>query len=92
MFLTQRRKDAKKTSGTPQRFAPLRLCARGLPLWLGCLGLVFAAATSSFATQVTPRVPVVLSTDVGNEIDDQWAIVYLSLLMITNESILFVSE
>ena len=25
------------------------------------------------------RIPVVLSTDVGNEIDDQWAIVYLLL-------------
>src|SRR5215471_2079355 len=24
-----------------------------------------------------PRIPVVLSTDVGNEVDDQWAIVYL---------------
>lgn len=23
------------------------------------------------------RIPVVLSTDVGNEIDDQWALVYL---------------
>src|SRR5580700_11569046 len=23
------------------------------------------------------RIPVVLSTDVGNEVDDQWAIVYL---------------
>ena len=27
--------------------------------------------------QNQPRIPVVLSTDVGNEIDDQWAIVYL---------------
>jgi len=26
-----------------------------------------------------PRVPVILSTDVGNEIDDQWAIAYLLL-------------
>ena len=25
------------------------------------------------------RIPVVLSTDVGNEIDDQWAITYLLL-------------
>lgn len=39
-------------------------------------GMVAAAAT--LAAQATePAVPVVLSTDVGNEIDDQWAIVSL---------------
>lgn len=44
-----------------------------------CLVIVFISVSTSFGAQVTPRVPVVLSTDVGNEIDDQWAIVYLLL-------------
>ena len=49
-------------------------------LWLGCLGIVFGSVVTSFgAAEVSPRVPVVLSTDVGNEIDDQWTIVYLLL-------------
>lgn len=47
--------------------------------WLGCLSIVFGSVVTSFATDVNPRVPVVLSTDVGNEIDDQWAVVYLLL-------------
>ena len=29
--------------------------------------------------QSTARIPVILSTDVGNEIDDQWAVTYLLL-------------
>ena len=29
------------------------------------------------ATSMAASIPVVLSTDVGNEIDDQWAITYL---------------
>jgi purine nucleosidase len=40
---------------------------------------VFGSVPTSFAAEVNGRVPVVLSTDVGNEIDDQWAIVYLLL-------------
>src|SRR6202171_3413546 len=31
------------------------------------------------AQNADARIPVVLSTDVGNEIDDQWAITYLLL-------------
>jgi inosine-uridine nucleoside N-ribohydrolase len=31
------------------------------------------------AAQSTTRIPVILSTDVGNEIDDQWAVTYLLL-------------
>ena len=27
----------------------------------------------------TTKIPVILSTDVGNEIDDQWAVTYLLL-------------
>lgn len=44
-----------------------------------CLIIVFGLAASSFGAEVNTRVPVVLSTDVGNEIDDQWAVVYLLL-------------
>jgi purine nucleosidase len=40
---------------------------------------VFCSVVTSFGAQTNPRVPVVLSTDVGNEIDDQWTIVYLLL-------------
>ena len=41
--------------------------------------LVFGSVVTSFGAELNPRVPVVLSTDVGNEIDDQWAVVYLLL-------------
>src|SRR5579872_2066615 len=40
------------------------------PRWLG-----LALAAQLIAADA--RIPVVLSTDVGNEVDDQWAIVYL---------------
>src|SRR5260370_38750360 len=36
-------------------------------------GVMYGAQTADV------RIPVVLSTDVGNEIDDQWAITYLLL-------------
>jgi len=39
--------------------------------------LVFSAGNAAEAQ--SERIPVVLSTDVGNEIDDQWAITYLLL-------------
>src|ERR1044071_5566849 len=41
--------------------------------------IFFGSVVTSFGAEVNPRVPVVLSTDVGNEIDDQWAVVYLLL-------------
>ena len=44
-----------------------------------CLSILLASAASCFGTEPGQRVPVVLSTDVGNEIDDQWTIVYLLL-------------
>jgi len=47
--------------------------------WLGCLGVVVGSVVTTLGAEVDPPVPVVLSTDVGNEIDDQWAIVYLLL-------------
>lgn len=31
----------------------------------------------AWSVQANPRIPAILSTDVGNEIDDQWAIAYL---------------
>src|SRR3982750_4789238 len=39
------------------------------------LGLAFLSA--GLMQGAPNRIPVILSTDVGNEIDDQWAIVYL---------------
>lgn len=47
---------------------------RSLPTFVLLLGLVPAALPLAAAE---PRIPVVLSTNVGNEVDDQWAIVYL---------------
>jgi purine nucleosidase len=41
------------------------------PVFLLCCCLIASAQTT--------KIPVVLSTDVGNEIDDQWAITYLLL-------------
>jgi inosine-uridine nucleoside N-ribohydrolase len=38
---------------------------------------MFATLLPMVAAGAPPRTPVILSTDVGNEIDDQWAIVYL---------------
>jgi inosine-uridine nucleoside N-ribohydrolase len=38
---------------------------------------LFASLLPVTAAGALPRTPVILSTDVGNEIDDQWAIVYL---------------
>ncbi len=47
-----------------------------------CLGLVMTALSNIATAQAaqpeaTASTPVILSTDVGNEIDDQWAIVWL---------------
>jgi purine nucleosidase len=42
-------------------------------LWIVSTGVVYGAQNT------TSRMPVVLSTDVGNEIDDQWTITYLLL-------------
>ncbi len=39
----------------------------------------FAFVLLSQTTLAQQRIPVILSTDVGNEIDDQWAITYLLL-------------
>ena len=43
--------------------------------------VLFAVSTAVIcgAQTADARIPVVLSTDVGNEIDDQWAITYLLL-------------
>ena len=52
-----------------------------LPGWSFCfavLSVVFAGVICGAQT-ADARIPVVLSTDVGNEIDDQWAITYLLL-------------
>jgi inosine-uridine nucleoside N-ribohydrolase len=47
-------------------------------LWLPTLLLVCNVATRA-DQKPTIKIPVVLSTDVGNEIDDQWAVAYLLL-------------
>lgn len=41
--------------------------------------LFFCTGSVSAAQTAETRIPVVLSTDVGNEIDDQWAVTYLLL-------------
>ncbi|MEJ7617768.1 MAG: nucleoside hydrolase [Pyrinomonadaceae bacterium] len=48
-----------------------------LILNFGALALLCAVCSSDTAAQA--KIPVVLSTDVGNEIDDQWTISYLLL-------------
>ena len=46
-----------------------------------CFAALFLVSTGAIcgAQNADARIPVVLSTDVGNEIDDQWAITYLLL-------------
>ena len=41
-----------------------------------CLFFSFYTAHAQCAPAAPTRIPVVLSTDVGNEVDDQWTIVY----------------
>jgi purine nucleosidase len=43
------------------------------------LALVFLPGSHLLTSAQTTKIPVILSTDVGNEIDDQWAITYLLL-------------
>src|SRR6266478_3089809 len=47
-------------------------------IYLALLSIVSTGVTYA-AQNADARLPVVLSTDVGNEIDDQWAITYLLL-------------
>ena len=53
----------------------------GLLRHLICLALLSVIPTGAMygAQTADARIPVVLSTDVGNEVDDQWAITYLLL-------------
>ncbi|GAC1411115.1 MAG: nucleoside hydrolase [Gemmatimonadaceae bacterium] len=53
----------------------------GLPRKSVGLAMLFVVSTGAMsgAQNADARIPVVLSTDVGNEIDDQWAITYLLL-------------
>jgi purine nucleosidase len=52
-----------------------------LPGRPACIAAIFLVVTGAIcgAQNADARIPVVLSTDVGNEIDDQWAITYLLL-------------
>src|SRR6202048_510877 len=50
----------------------------GKPVCLAVL-LVLSTGVMCGAQNADSRIPIVLSTDVGNEIDDQWAITYLLL-------------
>ncbi len=56
---------------------------RALADWKRVFGVmavcVLFGGGSKPAHAAEPRVPVILSTDVGNEIDDQWAVTYLLL-------------
>jgi len=51
----------------------LRHVIRLTLLWIVSSGVMYGGQNAN------ARIPVVLSTDVGNEIDDQWAITYLLL-------------
>lgn len=68
---------SRRTALKPRKHS--EAVTRLLCWWLGCLGIVVVSAVTSLGAGLNPRVPVVLSTDVGNEIDDQWAVVYLLL-------------
>src|SRR2546421_9484067 len=52
---------------------PLRHLIRLILLPIVFTGVIYGAQNAD------ARMPMVLSTDVGNEIDDQWAITYLLL-------------
>src|ERR1700681_2554223 len=54
----------------------MRLVRNLIPL---VLLSVVSTAVMYGAQNADARIPVVLSTDVGNEIDDQWAVTYLLL-------------
>src|SRR6185369_252910 len=53
--------------------------SRRTVLQLASVFIILCSVGTLSGVEASPRVPVVLSTDVGNEIDDQWAIVYLLL-------------
>jgi len=63
----------------PARLRIISNSMRIVSRWFFLLMIVLAGANASPAKQSVSRVPIVLSTDVGNEIDDQWAIAYLLL-------------
>lgn len=48
---------------------------------LAALALIFAASAAFLSLEAQQAlkapVPVILSTDTGNEVDDQWVILYL---------------
>src|SRR4026209_1021907 len=52
-----------------------------LPGRPACIAAISLGVTGAIcgAQNADARIPVVLSTDVGNEIDDQWAVTYLLL-------------
>jgi purine nucleosidase len=64
------------TSVTDDKGEGMRVSRK--PVWLAML-LVVSTGVICGAQDTDARIPVVLSTDVGNEIDDQWAITYLLL-------------
>jgi inosine-uridine nucleoside N-ribohydrolase len=41
-----------------------------------CVVVLLCAGWAHAAPAAEPKIPVVLSTDVGNEVDDQWTVVY----------------
>lgn len=50
---------------------------RILLISIGVTCSLFSQKLGAESAEIVKKVPVVLSTDVGNEIDDQWAIAYL---------------
>jgi purine nucleosidase len=59
--------NRRRRSGQARRFVP----RRRLAIWLA-IALLGAGSASA-----AEKIPVILSTDVGNEIDDQWAVAYM---------------
>jgi inosine-uridine nucleoside N-ribohydrolase len=48
------------------------------PFFLPCLlGLALLATTTTAAENLPRRIPVILDTDIGTDIDDSWALAYL---------------
>ena len=44
-----------------------------------CILIVLIVSITAHGASPPERIPVILSTDIGNEIDDQWAVAYLLL-------------
>ncbi len=74
MFLARR---LFRTAPAEPRHSRRQSTGVALPLGLVCLLMTASVRCAGAQAAGVPPTPVILSTDVGNEIDDQWAIVWL---------------